>query len=151
MDSNRTTVNAAMIGTGGMARHHTRKILEQQDTTQILTVCEPSGDAYEAFAELHDEVGLEPPPNVPDIHEMLAQHGDALDAAFIITPHKFHFEHAAACLNAGVDVLLEKPMVMTADEAERLIEIRDRTGRLLSLIHISEPTRLLRSRMPSSA
>lgn len=124
-------VKAVMIGTGGMARHHTKRILEQQDTTEIVVACEPSGDAYEAFAELYDEAGLTPPPNVPDIHDMLQKYGGELDAAFIITPHKYHFEHASACLEAGVDVLLEKPMVMNADEAERLIEIRDRTGRLL--------------------
>ena len=35
------------------------------------------------------------------------------------------------CMEAGVDVLLEKPMVMNAAEAEDLIATRDRTGRLL--------------------
>lgn len=120
-----------MIGTGGMARHHTRKILEQQSTTSITVVCEPSGEAYEAFCELYDEAGLQPPPNEPDLADLLRYHGDKLDAAFVITPHKYHFEHAAACLEAGIDVLLEKPMVMTAQEAEELIGIRDRTGQLL--------------------
>jgi len=42
-----------------------------------------------------------------------------------------HFAQATACLEAGLDVLLEKPMVMTADEARALIETRDRSGRLL--------------------
>ena len=37
----------------------------------------------------------------------------------------------SACLEAGLDVLLEKPMVVTADEARRLIDLRDRTGRLM--------------------
>jgi predicted dehydrogenase len=34
-------------------------------------------------------------------------------------------------LQAGLDVLLEKPMVVTADEAHRLIVLRDRTGKLM--------------------
>jgi predicted dehydrogenase len=42
-----------------------------------------------------------------------------------------HHDQAKACLEAGVDVLLEKPMVMNASEAESLIETRNRTGRLL--------------------
>lgn len=33
----------ALVGTGGMARHHTRAILHQQETTNIRVVCEPSG------------------------------------------------------------------------------------------------------------
>jgi predicted dehydrogenase len=48
-----------------------------------------------------------------------------------VTPHALHFEQATACLEAGLDVLLEKPMVMNADEAMSLIATRDRTGRLL--------------------
>jgi len=127
----RAVVNMALIGTGGMARHHTRRILQQQETTRIRFVCEPSGAAYEAFCELYDEAGLEPPPNEPDFEKLLTNHADELDAAFIITPHAYHFPQATACLEAGLDVLLEKPMVLNADEAERLIRTRDRTERLL--------------------
>lgn len=124
-------VNAAMIGTGGMARHHTRSILHQQNTTQICVVCEPSGDAYEQFCELYEEAGVTPPPNEPDLEEMLARYADKLDAVFIITPHVYHYHHATLCLEAGLDVLLEKPMVMNAQEAEALIRTRNRTGQLL--------------------
>ncbi|MCC9078437.1 Gfo/Idh/MocA family oxidoreductase [Litorilinea aerophila] len=124
-------VRIAMVGCGGMARNHTRRILQQQDTTQICFACEPSGQAYEAFCELFAEVGLEPPPNVPDLEQLLQDHADELDAAFIITPHAFHHDQARACLEAGLDVLLEKPMVLNAQEAESLIQVRDRTGRLL--------------------
>lgn len=124
-------VRLAMIGTGGMARHHATRIAEQQETTEIAWVCEPSGDAYERFCERLEEHNVSPPPNEPDIETLLTQHGDELDATFIITPHIFHHDHAKACLEAGLDVLLEKPMVMNAAEAESLIEVRNRTGRLL--------------------
>ncbi len=124
-------VRLAMIGCGGMARHHVRKILQQQKTTGIPFVCEPNGDAYETMCELFDEVGLVPPPNEPDLDALLQRHADELDAVFIITPHKYHHDQAVACLEAGLDVLLEKPMVMNADEAQSLIATRDRTGGLL--------------------
>lgn len=124
-------VNMAMIGTGGMARHHTVRLSQQQDTTKIAMVCEPSGQAYEAFCEKMEELGVTPPPNEPDLDKLLKNHASELDAAFIITPHVFHHDQAKACLEAGLDVLLEKPMVMNAREAASLIETRDRTGRLL--------------------
>ena len=124
-------VRMAFIGCGGMARSHARRILQQQDTTEISLVCEPSAQAYEAFCELFDEAGLPPPPNQPELEKLLRQ--SELDAAFIITPHAFHFPQAGACLEAGLDVLLEKPMVMNADEALALIEVKRRSGRLLSV------------------
>ncbi len=120
-----------MVGTGGMARHHATRIAQQTDTTHLALVCEPSGQAYELFCSKLEELGVEPPPNEPDLEKALAKHGQDLDAAFIITPHALHHNQAKACLEAGLDVLLEKPMVMNAAEAESLIETRDRTGRLL--------------------
>ena len=124
-------VETTIIGCGGMARHHIRMMLRQTDTTHIAVVCEPSPEAYESTAQLFREAGLEPPPNEPDLDRLLAGYGDALDAAFIVTPHVYHHDQTEACLESGLDVLLEKPMVMNAQEARSLIETRDRTGKLL--------------------
>lgn len=124
-----TPTRLTLIGCGGMARYHIRKILQQQDTTTITAVCEPSAAAYAEAVKVFAEVGLAPPPNEPDLAKMLASH--PLDAAFIITPHVFHHDQTVACLEGGLDVLLEKPMVMNAAEAESLIAVQRRTGHLL--------------------
>jgi predicted dehydrogenase len=118
-----------LLGCGGMARHHIRQMLKQQDTTAIAAICEPSAAAYAEAAAIFEEAGLTPPPNEPDLTRLLAAH--PLDAAFIITPHAFHHDQTVACLVAGLDVLLEKPMVMNAAEAESLITVQRRSGRLL--------------------
>lgn len=118
-----------MIGVGGMARHHIRQMLKQADSTEIVAFCEPSEEQVRLSASLYEEAGLKAPPNQPDLGQLLKEF--PLDAAFIITPHAYHFEQTRACLEAGVDVLLEKPMVMNGSEARALIEVRDRTDRLL--------------------
>lgn len=132
-ESNTTVspVRTAMIGCGRMALGHIRHMLTQSDTTQITVVCEPSPAAYAAVCALYTTAGLEPPPNEPDLARLLDRYGATLDAAFIITPHALHCEQTCACLEAGLDVLLEKPMVINASEAQQLIEARDRTGRRL--------------------
>jgi predicted dehydrogenase len=122
-------IRTVLIGCGGMARNHIRLMIQQAETTQITAICEPSQAAYDAAAALFVAAGLEPPPNQPDLKRLLNEH--ALDAAFIITPHVYHHDQTQACMEAGLDVLLEKPMVMNAAEARSLIETRDRTGRLL--------------------
>ncbi len=148
-DSKRTRVG--FIGTGVMARVHMGEMLRRPDTA-VVAVCEPAEVAYGAAAELFDQHGLAAPPNEPDWTRFVATYADSLDAVFIITPHVLHFAQAQACLEAGLDVLLEKPMVMTADEATALIETRDRTGRLLVVAfqgslspQVREASRLLRS------
>ena len=124
-------VRVALIGAGGMARYHIRQILQMQSTTHIVALCEPSEAMALEAAKVFAEAGLPPPPNQPDWQKLISEYSAELDAVFIITPHAFHHDQTRACLEAGIDVLLEKPMVMTAAEAHSLIETRDRTGRLL--------------------
>lgn len=124
-------VRTVMIGCGGMARYHIRAMLKQRETTAITALCEPSAAAYEEAAALFEAAGLPAPPNQPDLAALLEQQAGQLDAAFIITPHAFHHDQARTCMQAGLDVLLEKPMVMNAAEAHSLIAERDRSGRLL--------------------
>lgn len=124
-------VQTAFIGCGDMGRHHIRAMLQQLDTTRITVVCEPSQAAYELTIDLFKQANLPPPPNQPDLERLLADYGNRLDAVFIVTPHAYHHNQVKACMVAGLDVLVEKPMVMNAAEAHSLIETRNRTGKLL--------------------
>ncbi len=119
----------ALIGAGGMARYHLPLMLETG--ADIRVICEPSGDNYELTAAKLAELGAPAPPNEPDLANLLENYAGQLDAAFIITPHNLHHDQAKACLEAGLDVLLEKPMVMNAQEALSLIDARDRSGKQL--------------------
>jgi predicted dehydrogenase len=122
-------MEVCIIGCGGMARHHIRNMIKQGDTTRIAAICEPSIEQAALTQRLFAEAGLEAPLNQPDLGKLLAE--VPLDAAFIITPHAYHHDQTKACMEAGLDVLLEKPMVMNSAEACDLIEARDRTGKLL--------------------
>jgi predicted dehydrogenase len=113
-----------------MARYHLTTMLTRDDTV-VTALCEPSEAALDAAAAEFTHRGLPVPPNEPDWTRFLERHAPDLDAVFVITPHVFHYAQATACLDAGLDVLLEKPMVMNATEAEALIATRDRTDRLL--------------------
>jgi predicted dehydrogenase len=144
-------IRVGIIGTGLMARTHLRNMLPREDTV-IVAVCEPSAAAFEIAAGEFSAVGLPAPPNEPDWKRFVERYAPTLDAVFIVTPHVFHAAQATACLEAGVDVILEKPMVMDATEAEALIATRDRTGRLLVVAFPGSLSPLVRAaaRMVSS-
>jgi predicted dehydrogenase len=124
-------VRVAMIGCGGFARNHLRRMLPRPSFPRIPVVSEPSEAAYAELARLLEDAGRPIPPNQPDLDRLLKEYAGQLDAAFIITPHALHHDQTVACLEAGLDVLLEKPMTMNVPEAHSLIETRDRTGRTL--------------------
>ena len=128
---NITPTKITVVGCGGMARHHLTHMLRDFPETQVPVLCEPSQAMYALMASVFEAAGAQAPPNEPDLEKLLERYGPQLDAAFILTPHAYHHDQARACMEAGLDVLLEKPMVMTAPEAESLVETSARTGRLL--------------------
>lgn len=118
-----------IIGAGGMARHHIRQMLKQAATTEIVALCEPSAEQLKETYKIFDEANLPHPPNILNLQNLFAAYQP--EAAFICSPHVYHYQQTVDCLEAGLDVLLEKPMVMNAGEAQSLIDVRDKTGKLL--------------------
>lgn len=72
--------------------------------------------------------GASAPKSFEDYREMLAACRDELDIVYVSTPHAFHGEQAIAVAEAGLDLFLEKPMVTTVAEAERLIAAQKKSG-----------------------
>ena len=54
-------------------------------------------------------------------------------AEYITTPHTQHGAHVRACLEAGLHVLVEKPMTTTARDARELIALAEKTGKVLAI------------------
>ncbi len=54
------------------------------------------------------------------------------DIIYVATPHNFHFQHVSDILNAGKNVLCEKPLTVSPDESHRLIELAGQTGNYLA-------------------
>ncbi len=69
-----------------------------------------------------------------DFHTLLP----LVDAVSIVVPTKQHFEVASACLDFGVDVLLEKPMTTTLEEADALVAKAELCNRILQVGHIEQ-------------
>ena len=124
-------IKIGLIGCGGMARNHLRRMLHDFQNTEIVAVSEPSDQAYSETAKLFRDNGRKAPTNVKRLSEFLENYSSQLDAVMIITPHALHYSQAVACLKAGLDVFMEKPMVMNGFEAEALIKTRDETKRLV--------------------
>ncbi len=114
-----------------MSRHHIEMMLKQQATTEIVALCDPSPQQLELASQLFEKAGLPIPATGPELEPLLQELEGELDAALIVTPHAYHLKQATACLEAGLDVLLEKPMVMNAREARKLIKTTQTTGHLL--------------------
>ncbi|WP_224336999.1 Gfo/Idh/MocA family protein [Haloprofundus halobius] len=117
-------MNVVGIGLGDLGRLELRT-LAALDGVDLVAGADVSPDAREAFAEEHDV------PTYESYEEMLDV--EDADAACIVTPHTLHYEQARACLDRGVHVHLEKPMVTDLDHARDLQKRADEADLTLAV------------------
>jgi phthalate 4,5-cis-dihydrodiol dehydrogenase len=80
-----------------------------------------------------------------DVEKLL--NDSAIEAVWIATPNRFHCAHTVAALEHGKHVAIEKPMSVTIEEADRMIEAAHRNDRKLLAAHTSAyglPVRAMR-------
>ncbi|MFP5245118.1 MAG: Gfo/Idh/MocA family protein, partial [Thermoanaerobaculia bacterium] len=119
------SVRVGVVGTGYLGRLHARVLTETPDA-QVVGFVEPN-DAI--ASEVTSSLKLER-------HDSVAQLAQKIDCAVVATPTTTHFDVARGLLEAGVDVMVEKPITATADEAQRLIEIAAKHGRIIQVGHV---------------
>jgi len=118
-------IRAGVVGTGHMGQYHVLVYAELADT-ELVGVADIHADRartiaaqYEtrAFASHRDLIGL-------------------VDVASVAVPTEEHFHVARDLLEAGISVLVEKPMAPTIEEARELFAVANRTGAILHVGHV---------------
>ena len=134
-------LNVAILGCGRWGLNHLRTLanLRDEGLVKSITVIDVSKEARDA-AILAD-------------YTTNSVDGVKADLVIIATPSNLHAEQARELMTKGYHVLVEKPLGCCESEAAQVLASAHENGRVmgLSLIHISEPTDLSTSRMPSSA
>ena len=111
----------AVIGAGWWATFtHIPGIRDNPDA-ELVAVCDRSAEALERVVKAYGPIKT-----YQDTREMLA--AEKLDGAIVATNHATHYEITKACLEAGLHVLLEKPMVLHANEAHELVRLAEQKG-----------------------
>ena len=94
---------------------------------EVAAICDTSPARLEAIGRTYGQLPL-----VDSLDRLLEL---PLDAVAIATPVSTHYPLASRCLEAGLHVLVEKPLTATVWEAEALIDLAERHGRVLMVDH----------------
>ncbi len=120
----------AIIGCGIKARQYLGTWIQREDL-EVVAVADLSDDSLREVEAITQAAGVNCPALFSGWQNLLEDKSPALDAVYISSPHAFHAEQAITALQADVDVLLEKPMVMTVAEAEQIIDAQSASGKAL--------------------
>ncbi len=116
-----------IIGTGWIAEAHIESYKKQPDV-QVVAMADLIPGKAEKFAQ---DYGIMDCKFYPDHKSMLEN--EELDAVSVCTYNTQHAVCTIDALNHGVNVLLEKPMTATVEEAADIIRAEKKSGKLLSI------------------
>ena len=119
---------SAVVGTGVVGEWHVRTI-PTLPNAQLVAICDTNPARAKAVLEKQHQEHV---PHYTDLHEMLAR--EQLDVVHICTPSGLHMGPAIAAMEAGKNVIVEKPMEIQLDRIDRMIAVsRERGVRLAGI------------------
>ncbi|MBT3344473.1 MAG: Gfo/Idh/MocA family oxidoreductase [Gemmatimonadetes bacterium] len=117
------TLRVGIIGVGGIAGTHIPGWQASQDA-ELVAGSDISESALQAWGDLHGISKLE-----TKAEDLIAD--PDIDIIDICTPNMYHAPLTIAALEAGKHVICEKPLAPTPADVQRMIEARDRSGKML--------------------
>ncbi|NHM32412.1 Gfo/Idh/MocA family oxidoreductase [Neobacillus terrae] len=115
----------AIIGGGQIAENVHAAYYKTREEVEIVAVVSRHADSARNFAERN---GI--PRYYTDAAEMYARENP--DIVSICSPNRFHFEHVMQALEAGCDVMCEKPPAIKSEEARMMMETAEKNNRVLA-------------------
>jgi predicted dehydrogenase len=137
-------ISVAVVGVGVFGRNHARvyRELEQQgDPVRLVGVVDPNLDRADAVAR---EFGCRA---FGSVEQMLTTHSE-VRAASVAAPTVHHLEIARALMEAGVDVLIEKPLAASLAEADELVQLAATHKRVAQVGHLERFNPAVRATIP---
>ncbi|UCF97858.1 MAG: Gfo/Idh/MocA family oxidoreductase [Spirochaetaceae bacterium] len=115
------------IGYGAWGRLHVESLKRLAEVELVAIAC--SSEATAGRARLENP-GIEV---YTDYRELLGR--DDIEAVDVVVPTDLHVPISIDALQAGKHVLMEKPMAATVEACDRLIEAKNSSGKVVSLVH----------------
>lgn len=125
MNDTPATLRTAVIGVGYLGKFHAEKFADIPGS-ELVAVVDVDEQVRESIA---GGLGVDA---VADYRKLIG----AVDAVSVVVPTPAHFEIAEAFLDAGTNVLVEKPITETVAQAERLIDVAAKRGAVLQVGHL---------------
>ncbi|APX33958.1 oxidoreductase [Brachybacterium sp. P6-10-X1] len=122
-------LNVGIIGAGNISDAHLRAYLDAPDEVRIVALADLTREQADAKREAF---GLAEARSYADLEEMFA--AEDLDLVSVTTPPSAHRPVAVLALEAGVHVIVEKPMAPSLEDCDAMLAAQRRSGKLLSVI-----------------
>ncbi len=120
---------AGIIGCGGIANQkHFPALSNAADRVEMAAFCDIIPERAQTSAQKY---GVDGAKVFTDYHDLLAEKD--IDIVYVLTPNVAHCEISVAALEAGKNVMCEKPMAATVEDAQRMMDAWKKSGKLFTI------------------
>ena len=124
----------AIVGTGARAELYARAIaVDHAATARLVAMADPNPVRLAAHHARLTGLGAPAVPCYPATAFVEMLERERADVAVVTTMDRFHDEYIVAALDAGLDVVTEKPMTISVDRCQRILAATARTGRQVTV------------------
>ncbi len=120
-------LQCALIGIGGIGKWH-GQMMQDTGQMQVCAVCDVNEEMREVAKQEFPDATF-----YTSAEEMLKK--EKLDLAGVITPHDLHAPMAIAALNAGANVIVEKPFATKYEDCLAVLEVARKNDRFATVFH----------------
>ena len=141
---NSTPIRVAVIGVGAFGRNHARvyhQLASELGTVELVGVVDENPARADAVAK---EFGCRAFGSI----EQLVSTNINVQAASVAVPTIHHLQAARQLMHAGIDVLIEKPLAPSLAEADELIAVAEKSGRIAQVGHLERFNPAVRATVP---
>jgi predicted dehydrogenase len=134
----------AVVGVGAFGRNHARiyhQLAQQGEAVRLVGVVDPDVARADAVAA---EFGCR---GFGSVEQLVTTHSE-VQAASVAVPTLLHLETARALMQAGVDVLVEKPLAPSLAEADELVRLAQSLNRVGQVGHLERFNPAVRATAP---
>ena len=128
MNESYETPRVAVVGAGYWGINH---VLNFSELGALELVCDPSPTSHKQIAERFPSARIE-----SDFDRVVQD--DSVRGVVVATPAESHYRLARAAIEAGKDVLVEKPLTLDISDGEALVRLADERGAILMVGHLLE-------------
>jgi UDP-N-acetyl-2-amino-2-deoxyglucuronate dehydrogenase len=124
----------AILGCGRISYKHIEALINNKNDAELVAVCdiieEKAIERKKQYEQAMEDSNIKV---YADYYEMLKN--EDIDIVTIATESGYHAKHAVDCLNFDTHVLIEKPMALSIEDADKIIELAKEKGKKVCVSH----------------
>lgn len=124
----------SILGCGRISSKHVEALINNSEEAELVAVCDLSDEKAKKLKDQYSQIISNADVKIYTDYRLMLE-SERIDVVSIATESGYHAKHAMDCLNHGTHVLVEKPMALSVQDADDMIELAKIRNKKICISH----------------